>query len=729
MLIQSGSEPMSGRVSASSSAAIRQPCSQASWSVPRNAQWLLLVLFACQAAPHRTQTVVFVDAVRGIREATQVTRVIVQSADDRAQRLDETVQPKWPIKLVLAPLANDSSRGYRVMVTVLDEQRRTRVSVTLVSGFVAGQTRFVEIVLADSCDGASVSEVLTIQPEQLGPRENEPTQLRTCHGLSDAPRNGATEPDTSEPDASANHETAEMAPKSSFASSGSGGAAGTAGMGAARNGAAGGADDAGCAPGYSVVANGCADTDECSINNAGCPQQCINLAGSFRCGCSQSAMPMGDAGCPRWHAAVRLDPSHPASGSAPKIGMDAHGDAWVAWSRTSQSNRPSSLWAVRFVPSSGWQSALQLEDVSDSVYDVELATAASGDSLLAWTQSASTSSVWAKRFTPTTGWSAADNLGDPTRIEDAVRLAIGATGDALALWSRSGGDRPELWFNHFTKSAGWDGAAALKDDVTGSIRFDELVVHDDQGAAIVVWNRFDGAYEQIYSRRFTKASGWTAASAVESSPGYSSFPDFAVSVDGSAIAVWEKVAGAPPASTQLGVIWANRYTPESGWQSASAIEVDSNESSSFPKVAVDAHGDGFAVWSKQQMIGVDALSTIWANHFTPTGGWGSPQRISVDPTRGSGGGAYEARIGVDAYGNAIAVWGQAGSRTTSESSIWTNRYVAGLGWSTPIRLDDNIATNVHPDIAIDADGRAIAVWNRQDVPEGQRDGPWAARFE
>lgn len=65
------------------------------------------------------------------------------------------------------------------------------------------------------------------------------------------------------------------------------------------------------------------------------------------------------------------------------------------------------------------------------------------------------------------------------------------------------------------------------------------------------------------------------------------------------------------------------------------------------------------------------------------------------------------QVGIDASGNAVAVWGQG-------SHIWSARYLAGTGWQAPTNIDSAAATiNANqPRIAVDANGNALAVWER-----------------
>ena len=79
---------------------------------------------------------------------------------------------------------------------------------------------------------------------------------------------------------------------------------------------------------------------------------------------------------------------------------------------------------------------------------------------------------------------------------------------------------------------------------------------------------------------------------------------------------------------------------------------------------------------------------------------------------------------MDGNGNALAVWYQSDG---THDSIWANRYVVGTGWGNATLIEtDNAGDGAPPQIAMDGDGNALAVWLQSD---GTRYNVWANRFE
>ena len=63
----------------------------------------------------------------------------------------------------------------------------------------------------------------------------------------------------------------------------------------------------------------------------------------------------------------------------------------------------------------------------------------------------------------------------------------------------------------------------------------------------------------------------------------------------------------------------------------------------------------------------------------------------------------------------------------TRNNIWANRYTAGTGWGTAALIETNNAGSADsPQVAINANGNALAVWRQSD---GTRDNIWANRYQ
>ncbi len=206
---------------------------------------------------------------------------------------------------------------------------------------------------------------------------------------------------------------------------------------------------------------------------------------------------------------------------------------------------------------------------------------------------------------------------------------------------------------------------------------------------------------------------WRTAALVETeNAGAAQRPQIAIDANGNALAVWYQFGGA------RADIWANRYTASTGWGTAALIETNNAGNALWPQIAIDTNGNALAVW--QQSDGNSAHFDIWSNRYTAGTGWGTAVLIETDNADGAG----WPQIAIDANGNALAVWGQwDGMR----ENIWSNRYTAGTGWGTAALIEtDNAGGASSAQIAINANGNALAVWEQFD---GTRFNIWANSFQ
>lgn len=717
----------------------------------------LALLCACRGAPQRTQTVIFVDAEPRLRAATHRLHVSIQSEPEGNAVLDQTVEPRWPIKLVIVPLAGDARRKYRVTASCLDGAEQRLASASLVTGFKAGQARFAELLIKQDC-GTS-GQTAEIEPEQLGRSEEDAYLVRaSCQDTNAGPDSGTPSDEDAglvgAPDA---HDAGE-AGAAAMASAGgptagsSGASVGTAGA----TGSAGAAPNDACAVGFTRAADSCVDidecadpvqcathgrcenqagsfrcvcdggyktdgsncvdVDECAVNHGGCPEQCVNTQGDFSCTCTLAALRPGQPTCPRWHDAVRLDASMPAVSSAPTFGFDATGAALAVWYRSEPSQNTQALWAARFSPSAGWAGAEKIDDI-DVGSPIAIAVTASGTAMASWSGIAL--GVFVKRYTTAAGWSPVLRIGTGMGQEGPAQLVLDAQENALAIWSTWSADATRVWAQRYVVSSGWATPTPLQMGDAGPGN-SEVVVARGNDTWFALWHQSDGNSLQINFNMFASNTGWSTPAPLETVAGDSAFPRIAQSADGSAIAVWQKDLG-----QQRNEVWTNRFAPISGWGTAEKLDAVAAADSAWPTIAMDAQGRGFATWQRVEMVGTQPVTRIWANRYVPGSGWSAAECVSRMTVEAND--ALYPSVAMDAYGNAIVGWTELSAMHTT---AWTNRYVTGVGWTQPMKLKDTPSDTRVSQLAIDTEGRALVLWTETDpTMESNRDSNWAARFE
>jgi hypothetical protein len=117
-----------------------------------------------------------------------------------------------------------------------------------------------------------------------------------------------------------------------------------------------------------------------------------------------------------------------------------------------------------------------------------------------------------------------------------------------------------------------------------------------------------------------------------------------------------------------------------------------------PQVAVNQAGDAVAVWLQQ-----GPNSSIVQVAVRPAGGsFGAPVDLSA-----AGQSAYEPQVAVDAAGQAVVVWQLGiGSNLVVQAAVRP----AGRSFGAPVDLSTHGQNAYYPQVAVDAAGDAVVVW-------------------
>ena len=119
-----------------------------------------------------------------------------------------------------------------------------------------------------------------------------------------------------------------------------------------------------------------------------------------------------------------------------------------------------------------------------------------------------------------------------------------------------------------------------------------------------------------------------------------------------------------------------------------------------PDVATDDDGDSIAVWLRFD----GSITRVQARTISSAGVLGDVKALS-----GTGAGAGDPRIATDADGDSIAVWVRDGSVSQIQA-----RRISSTGALGPVLTLSKNQNALHPRVAINANGDAVAVWRRFD---------------
>jgi hypothetical protein len=357
------------------------------------------------------------------------------------------------------------------------------------------------------------------------------------------------------------------------------------------------------------------------------------------------------------------------------------------------------------VAGKAWYSAttLSLDNPGDAMQP-QLAFGGAGLATAVWDQSYGTGyGVWARSFTPATGWAPAVRL-EANTIESAVapRVAMDTAGNALVVWLQRDGTYYSIWANHFTVGSGWDGTVQLDGGGLGSMA-DLRVAMDAAGHGVAVWIQQGPLTWPVHAAQYQPGAGWSSAVEVMGDAGWI---DLALNTSGAGMLV---VSAADVVGTTAFSMWGIPFSTATGWGAAARLQNDSAGGwDVVPSVAVDPSGAAVAVWQRYDKA--TGIFSIRSNRFPPSGPWGTAEFIETSTV----GSAADPRIALDANGNGIAVWQQADAGSGAHLQIWSNRFTLGSGWGTAGLLENFRAYDIYPaqypQVAFDPTGNAFALW-------------------
>ncbi len=256
--------------------------------------------------------------------------------------------------------------------------------------------------------------------------------------------------------------------------------------------------------------------------------------------------------------------------------------------------------------------------------------------------------------------------------------------------------------------------------------FSAHVAADASGDATAVWFLREGNGNTVIQAASRPAGGpWQATVDIsEAGAGFLSEPAVAVDAHGDVVATWSiEYYGLRNSVVQ------SAFKPTGDpWQAPVTVSEVPEEHPPGPqenvgpvKVAFDAEGDAIALWSRNFGGNANHESiNVVQSAIRPAGGsWQAPVSVS-DP----GGQASEAQVALDANGDAIAVWESKDPKRSEcfgEHVIQSALRPAGSTWQAPVDLSETSGAcdSEGPKLAVDSAGDAVVMWRRFERVEGE----------
>ncbi len=277
---------------------------------------------------------------------------------------------------------------------------------------------------------------------------------------------------------------------------------------------------------------------------------------------------------------------------------------------------------------------------------------------------------------------------------DAVfpQVAVDPLGDATAVWYRSDGANTIV--QAATRAAGGTWQAPVNLSAVGMNATFPRVAVDSQGNATAIWTRSTDVTNLVVQATSRPAGGaWQAP--VDVSAVGPSLSDAQVAFDGqgNATAIWGGFDGSNY------VVQAATRAAGGSWQAPHDISIAGYTSFS-PRLAVASNGAATAIWE----LSNGANTIVQAATRPADGQWTTPVDLST-----AGEDAQTPQVALDQQGDATAIWYRSnGTNTIVQAALRP----AGATWQPPVDLSAAGQNAQVPQVAVDRQGNATAVWDR-----------------
>jgi hypothetical protein len=400
--------------------------------------------------------------------------------------------------------------------------------------------------------------------------------------------------------------------------------------------------------------------------------------------------------------------------------------------------------AVATQAAAAFDEPVTLSGGRQNAFNPQVAMDGRGRALVVWERSDGTNSlIQARRRSPGGVLGHVHTLSEPGQDAYAPQVAVDADDNALIVWQRFDGANFRIQARWRSADGGLGPVQTLSN--AGQDAGNPQVAIDGRGRALVVWSRFDGSTNVIQARARSAAGVLRSVQTLSAAGRDAYAPQVAMNADGNALIVWEAFDG-----TNFGIEARGRSA--AGVFGPIEILSRARRDAVGPQVAIDGKGRALVAWSlfdganhRLQVRGRSATGVLQPVHtLTDPGRDASFPQIAVDPdgnavivwelfnglssriqiggrsatgvfapieTVSGTGDGYVPQVAVRPGGAAMIVWQQ--DNGTNYRIQARGRSAAGV--LQPVHTLSEAGQDAQfPQVAMDADGNALAVWYRSD---------------
>ncbi len=666
------------------------------------AVWLVFAL-GCREAATPTQTVVLIDATRAAQTAIDRLQVKLWAREaggtyTRVASPRTVDSPNWPVKLVLAPRDGDANRRFRMDIVAQDEAAVPIANVSLETGYVRNEARFVRVRLS-RCGAAA--ERVPLDAADFARSESsarvvdlcDPEPLPDAGSMQDADPSPPRDDDASTtppPDDAGTDSASEPPPPPGGATC-----------------------MPPCAANLVCVQRGAA-APQCEPDSAcasyGCEEACVLDGDRPRCSCPAGARLRSDnKTCrrPQWLAPDPVASMLPGMRDElpfdlVRASLGLEGEALIAWYRVVDAAYVR--YASRLQRGVGWTAAsASMPAAISSNYRPSFALDAEGNAYATWTRMMpEPRRTMLSAYQTGYGWSMPAAISTGTDPASGPAVVANAAGDALVVWTQNHQGAPAFWTSRVRVEEPATTPARI--EAISNAAFVAALAMNEAGRTLLVWDpEPTGTTTPVFASLHDPSGAWSPAQAFESRNLENPATGWQSEYRGDVAAVISEL----PVSMIDTDLRASVYREPGGWTEPKSLPT-TNTQGIQADIAVAGDGSVVAVWNEDRIVSRDIVA---ARHDGR--GWSMSKKIGEGEL---------PHVAAWPDGSAIAVWVVA-----SRKELWFSRYLPETdGWSDAERFQTGIEPASELDLVAGAQDRALVAFMGTD---GASDTLWAVAFE
>jgi len=338
----------------------------------------------------------------------------------------------------------------------------------------------------------------------------------------------------------------------------------------------------------------------------------------------------------------------------PKVASNLNGDLAIAWIRSDGANQRVQVVTGSTEDGGTYSSPIDLSDAGSDAAAPQVAVDDNGNTVVTWQRSDGTNTrIQAVVISDNGTVGSVTTLSDSGQNATDPQVEVDDNGMAIVVWQRLDGSKVRVQSRTVTLSNGLLGSVATLSDAGQDATAPHVTAYGN-GNAVAVWKRSDGSRFRIQAASLT-AAGWGAAENLSASGQQAAEAQVASNSSGQIVAIWRRFDGSNPrvqavtgVGSEIGITWSVAQTLS-----------DSGQPAREPHVAVNEGGKALASWYRTDGVNRRTQGAAMENF----GSWEAVETLST-----GGSDVLEPNVAVDSEGNGMALWAQ------FDGSAWRLHY-------------------------------------------------------